>query len=421
MTSRGKGQVPARANQWRAEVTALAWLLGGDTVTRLAGQVAIVLTARLLGPSEYGTLAAGVATFSLMMVVADLGVGDSAVQRLTRRPGGEETFWRDVAPVRLAASLPLLPGGLALAVWSSNASIQAAGLLLASAPFATLLMSRVFAARISETFGSAAAWTTLLGLGQSFGALGAAIVFAHTGVSAAAGIALALTVSGLVASRMTHLRLPNAAATRSWLRRGLPFGLTAAAVAIYSRADRIVVAIVEGSAAAGGYVAAYNIIMVSAIAGAALHAVVLPRLLDEHRQGSAPKWRTRAAVIACITTPLAILLFAFSSRIVVTLYGPSYSSSASILRVLSPLAVLYVVNPFLASSLVAAGRQGALAGIALLNALVAAVSYPLLTLRFSAVGTAAASVGAELLSIVLVVAVLRRQAAVATDKVLGGV
>lgn len=402
-------------------MTALAWLLGGDTVTRLAGQVAIILTARLLGPSEYGTLAAGVATFSLMMVVADLGVGDSAVQRLTRRPGGEETFWRDVAPVRLAASLPLLPGGLALAVWSSNPSIQAAGLLLASTPFATLLTSRVFAARISETFRAAAAWTALLGVGQSFGALGAAIVFARTGVAAAAGIALALAVGGLVASRMTHWRLPNAAATRSWLRRGLPFGLAAGAVAIYSRADRIVVAAIEGSAAAGGYVAAYNVVMVAAIAGAALHATALPRLIDENRQGTAPKWRTRAAVIACITTPLAMLLFVFSSRIVVTLYGPSYSSSASILRVLSPLAVLYILNPFLASSLVAAGRQRALATIAVLNALVAAATYPLLTLRFGAVGTAAGSVAAELLSTTLVITALRRRAAVATDEVLGGV
>jgi O-antigen/teichoic acid export membrane protein len=172
-----------------------------------------------------------------------------------------------------------------------------------------------------------------------------------------------------------------------------------------------VVAAIRGSATAGDYVAAYNVVMLAAIAGAALHAAVLPRLLDEYRQGEAPRWPGRAAIVSALALPFMVLLGLFSSSIMTTLYGQTYSSAGSILRVLSPLAVLYIVNPFLASSLIAAGHQRALSQIAVLNAVVAVVSYPLATSSFGARGAAAASVGAEILSTVLVVRALRRPAA----------
>lgn len=402
---------------WSGEAKAVVWLLGGDVATRAASQVAIILTARMLGPSEYGTLAAGLAAFSLVTVLADLGVGDSAVQRLTRRLGGEETFWRNVAPVRLAISVPLLPGGLAIAMWSSNGSFRTMAVLLAVIPFASLLSSRVIAARISETFGAAAGWTALLGVSQAFGALGAAIVLARTGVSAAIGIALALAFSGLVAARRLRWHRPEPQVALGWIRRGVPFAVTAGAVAFYTRADRIVVAAIVGAGAAGEYAAAYNVVMIAAIAGTALHAAILPRLLHENREGTVPKWGARVLAVACLTVPVAILLMMFSTRIMTALYGPNFSSSASVLRVLSPLVVLYIVNPFLASSLVAARRQRTLARIALVNASVAGATFPLLTSWFGTVGTAAASVSIELLSTTLVIHALRRRGLPTRDSV----
>lgn len=400
-----------RMGAWGTEAKALSWLLGGDVLTRVVGQVAVVLTARLLGRTEYGALATALAIFSVTTVLSDVGVGDSAVQTLTRQPGGEERFWREVAPLRVAASLLLLPVGLGFTALVSTPSIRAAGLLLAGVPLASLVTNRVISARISEAFGGAARWAALLGLCQSVGALCAAAAYAKTGVTAAAGIAVALCAAAALAARKARWHAPGRQAMSLWLRRGVPFSITAVAVALYSRADRIVVAAIRGSATAGDYVAAYNVVMLAAIAGAALHAAVLPRLLDEYRQGEAPRWPGRAAIVSALALPFMVLLGLFSSSIMTTLYGQTYSSAGSILRVLSPLAVLYIVNPFLASSLIAAGHQRALAQIAVLNAVVAVVSYPLATSSFGARGAAAASVGAEILSTVLVVRALRRPAA----------
>lgn len=393
----------ARSNRWAAEAKAFAWLLGGDSATRLASQIAVVFTARLLGPEEYGALAAALAAFSLVVVLSDLGLGDSSVQHLTRREDNATVFWHEVAPIRLALSIPLVPCGLALASFSSNASMRATGLLVAAVPMASILTARVFAARIVENFGAAAGWNALLSLSQAVGALLAAIAFARTGVAAAAGIAAVLVIAASGAARKRRWHMTPHTVVREWLRRALPFGIAAGGIAIYSRVDRLVLAAITGSDAAGGYVAAYNIVMVAGIAGAALHVAVLPRLLDDERRGTASTLRRPIAAITCLAVPLAVFLIVFSDQIMTMLYGPSFASSSSVLRVLSPLVLLYVLNPLLASSLVAAGKQRALARIAVVNAVFAVAAYSVLTLWFGAVGTAAGSVGVECLSLILVI------------------
>lgn len=384
-------------------------MLGSDTVTRLCGQIAVVLTARLLGPNEYGVLAAGLAVLSLAIVLADLGVGDSAVQRLTRSPDGEATFVGEVMPLRVATSLPFVAMGGAVALSWSNPTIRASGLLLMAVPFASLVTSRILAARISELFARAARWMALLGLSQAVGALIAVWLIGQTGVVAASGAAVALVAVGLVAGRTNAWRLPTKTQSTQWLKAAVPFGVTASAVAFYSRTDRVVVAALVGTSAAGDYVAAYNVVMVASIAGAALHAAVLPRLLSESRSGLEARWGRRALGILALTLPLAIVLWAFSPVIVSALYGPTYESSATVLRILSPLVVLYVLNPFLASLLIAAGQQRTLAAVAVTTAGVAFAAYPLLTIWFGAFGAAFASVVAELISTGLVARSLRRR------------
>jgi O-antigen/teichoic acid export membrane protein len=61
--------------------TAAGWLLGGDTAARVAGQVAIVISARLKGPEKYGELAVGLAALSICVLLCDFGLGDAAGAR----------------------------------------------------------------------------------------------------------------------------------------------------------------------------------------------------------------------------------------------------------------------------------------------------------------------------------------------------
>lgn len=391
---------------WWKEARAAGWLLGGDTAARVAGQVAIVISARLLGPEKYGELAVGLAALSICVVLCDFGLGDAAVLRFTDTATGGADFLREVAPLRLLLSLPLVPVGLLLVALPGSLSLNTAGVLISAAPLAVLMTNRVLFARVEQNFPVAAGWNSALVLSQWFGALFGVLVW-RSSASAALGV-----VSGmLIATSPWWFRRGPVKVTahpRARLRAGLPFLITAGAVVLYSRGDRVVVALFTGASAAGAYTAAYNLVMTVAIAGAALHAAILPRLLREHRLGATASWPRRALKLALVAAPVSIALWFISPLVVEAAYGKGYAPAGEVLRILSPLVVLYLLNPFLSSCILAAGRQKTLAAVAVANLLLACTIYPLLTMSAGARGIAAASVIVEFLGTMLCIGVLVR-------------
>ncbi len=394
------------AASWRLELRAVGWLFGADTVTRVVGQLAVVLTARLLAVNQYGALSVGFAVFSIALVFADGGVGDAAVQKLTRRQAGATIFCVEVQTLRILLGAPLFLAGLGLAAFAQQPVLASSGVMLAAVPLANIINGKSLYFRIQEKFPRAAIWTALLLLCQWLGALGGTLIH-RTAMSAVLGVLALYASSAVLVIRRDGLRFSGRASWPKWLHEGRPFVVTASAVALYSRGDRIVVAVVVGSAAAGEYTAAYSLIMLVAIAGAAVHSAVLPRLLHESRHGSTTRWRRRAILIIGASFPAAAVVGLVAPVLIRVLYGNKYSGAAPVLEVLSPLVVLYLLNPFLSSCLIAAGRQTSLARIAVGNLLVSIVAYPVLTLAMGEVGTALASVLVELLGLSVTLRLLR--------------
>jgi O-antigen/teichoic acid export membrane protein len=384
----------------------MGWLLGADTLSRAVGQVAIVATARMLGAESYGALAVGLALFGIALVLADFGTGDAAVQRLTARPDGGVVFWRELGLLRVILATPLVVAGLVVLLVADHPAVMTSGLLLAALPFAAILLGRSLSGRITERFHAAAFWTSVLLLCQWLGALAGAIV-GRNAIAASTGVLVSLIVASAFAFKRDGWQWPGRGAAFDWLRRGRPFFVTALAVAVYSRGDRIVVAIIDGTSAAGVYAAAYSLVMLAAIGGAAMHAAVLPRLLRENRSGNGSRWKFRAALVGASALPVAVLIGTLSPEIMELVYGESFGGG-SVLRALSPLVVLYLVNPFLASCLIALGEQRALARVAISNCALALIVYPIFTLGIGAVGTALASVAVEALGTCLILSRLRR-------------
>jgi len=215
---------------------------------------------------------------------------------------------------------------------------------------------------------------------------------------------LIVAAAALAGQRVARVRWST---TRSWIRAGAPFLVAAGAIVAYTRGDRIVVAIIDGPQAAGDYSAAYNLIMIVAVAGAAVASAVLPRLLRESRHGLEQVWVRRAMLIVVALAPCVVVLWALAPWLISILYGPEYQSAGAVLRGLSPLALLYVLNPFLTSNLIAMRRQRRVAAIAVTNLCVAAIAYPLLVSRSGPVGAAWASVLIELVGMLLTGSTLR--------------
>lgn len=396
-----------RVGTWRPELRAVGWLFGADTGARVLGQIAVLLTARLLPVSQYGSLSVAVAAFSILLVFSDAGIGDAAVQVLTGSQGGGATFRNEAQSIRVWLASPLLPLGLFMAALSVNPSIVSTGLLVASIPVVNVVTGRSLAARIDKAFPVAALWTSLFLLSQWLGGLAGALL-RPTAVGATAGIATFYVVIGAIALRGQRPRWENFATWLRWVRKGRPFLITAGAVAAYSRGDRILIAVIVSPAAAGEYAAAYSLIMIFAIAGMAMHSALLPRLLRESSRRAEPRWRRRVLLLGAMTLPVVISVWVAAPGLINVLYGSKYSQGGVVLRALSPLVALYMVNPFLSSCLIATGRQASVALVATANLLMASVSFPLLTVLLGNVGTAIGSVLVELGGTTLMVLSLGR-------------
>lgn len=385
--------------------------MSSDVAVRVLGQVAAVITARTLGVDEYGTLGVAVAVFSIVLVLADLGVGDAGVQQLTRRNGGAEEYLRDVTPLRVWAALPWVLVGAAGALISQSAVVTACSVLIMGVPLAVAVNDRTLRSRVLERYAATAGWSAVLLAAQWLGGLIGAIWLGNAIASAWSIVGFLLVAAALALGLGGPLVLPTRSACGAWVKRGVPFLVTAGAVVAYTRGDRVVVALLDGVDAAGAYFAAYSLIMGFAVFGATLHTALLPRLLQEAREAGPERWGRRSQLLAAAGAVPALALAVLGPGLVSLVYGADYEGAGTVLQLLSPLVVLYLDNPFLATTLIAAGHQGWVSRVALANLALAVPTYPLLTIAAGVRGTAAASVLVEALGTCLLIVGLRRRRA----------
>lgn len=391
---------------WREEAKAVGWLFGADVFARIVGQIAVVLTVRRISVAEYGSLSVGLAVFAIVIVVADAGIGAAAVQRLTTEVNGVSLFNTRVQALRIVCGVPFVLIGAVIAIAFSSTLVRMAGVFIACGVLANAITGPAFAGRIARKFSSTALWTSVLLLCQWVGGL-AGVLLKPNAFSGAFGIVVFLLSASVAALRSVgrpdQVRDLKAS---DWLRDGRPFLITAAAVALYSRGDRVVVGALAGASAAGKYSAAYGIVMIAALGGSALQSAVYPRLLREGKAAVLRRCRRRSVAVVILTAPAAGVIAIVSQPLMTALYGEKYSSGANLLRALAPLIVLYVLNPLLSAQLTAIGRQGAVARAAIVNLALACVLYPLLTWQIGGVGTAIASWVIEITGTCILISVL---------------
>jgi O-antigen/teichoic acid export membrane protein len=189
----------------------------------------------------------------------------------------------------------------------------------------------------------------------------------------------------------------DAESLRESLALGLPFLLTGVAVALYSRGDRLVLALLGDSTATGLYTAAYTIAFGASLLGSAIQVMALPHALREHAVRGAT-WitvRRRLLLAWCPSLAVVALTALYAKPIVHLLFGTAFAGSAPLLIALSPIIPMYVMNPYLATLLVAARREAVVTRIAFINLALASVLFPIAVLSGGALYLAVASVAVE--------------------------
>lgn len=413
--------LPALRELVRGGARDSGWSGLGQLSALVAGMANLLLLARLVGPEEYGLIAASWALVLTSGSVALLGAdrllqrdaspGACAEPQDVRRAVGAALsttlLGSTVALVLLLLLQPVLvpqvPGALLLAL--GIADIAALGV-------STCIASLFFAVGDARAAGIA---TAAVGLGK----LLAVLVFAAGGSRdvlvwatgyALLSVLMALVLVGWMLTRFGRPVL-RAGGLRRRLREGLPYSGNSAALVLLSDVDKALLVRSGFSADAGHYSVAYRLATIASLPVLSVLSVTFPRFFSRGREGGLPA----TAAYACRLAPpligyavLAGLALAVAAPLVPVLVGEAFRPSVDLLVLLAPLPLLKVLQSLASDALTGAGLQAVRTRCVVISAAVNLGLNLLLIPLYGVAAAVATTLVAETLYVVLVVLAVRR-------------
>jgi O-antigen/teichoic acid export membrane protein len=391
-----------------------AMRLASDGSGVLLGTIASVVTARVLGPSGKGTLAALTFVTALVTQCCTLGLGDAAVVRIGQaKASAQDALSASLPAVALAsllgaatvlayAVLQLPVGdphiGAAVAVGCLTVVVGAVGQLLVFLVYARRRVVAVSVLTIAMSVTAAAA-VVLFCVVVDLEVLGGMLAGLAAGVL---GIVVATTMV-----RRAQLRLRPRIAT-SYLRPALSFGLRAqlANVLAYSsaRVDLLFVYALASHHDAGLYSVALTLGTITGFVAIALSFASFPSMAAMTDPEAFALTATMARVATLLGTALALVLSVAGSTLIAVLLGDAYAGALAPTIVLLFANVLWGVQWLLSRALAARGDPALLVRCFAANLAAMAAADAVLIPLAGAVG---AAVGALIAPVVGLVVCLR--------------
>ena len=344
--------------------------LASDGSGVVLGTIASVVTARVLGPSGKGTLAALTFVTALVMQCCTLGLGDAAVVRIGQAKASAQEALSASLPAVTAASLLGALAVLAYAVLQLPvgdagiwAAVAVACITVVVGSVGQLLIFLVYARQRVVA-------VSVLTIALSVTAAVSVVLFCVVvDLDVLGGMLAGLVAAGLgfaVAATMVaraHLRLRPRIAP-SYLRPALSFGLRAqlANVLAYSsaRVDLLFVYALASQHEAGIYSVALTLGTVTGFVAIALSFASFPSMAAMADRAALELTATMARVATLLGAALAALLAAATSTLIAVLLGDEYVDALWPTIVLLFANVLWGVQWLLSRALAARGEPNLL-------------------------------------------------------------
>jgi O-antigen/teichoic acid export membrane protein len=399
----------------RATLSNLSWLSFGRLCGDAATFVLLVVIARWYGEIGLGQYAFAMGFAIFYAILADLGLYVLFIRETGNVSVSIPEFFGRIFSVSLILS------GLSIVLLLIT-------FVLAPLPADTMIFILVIGlyqiiAKLTE--GCATAFivaqqthiSSLLEVASKAVAAGLAALLIVAGVSLPAalwvlpGVTLVQLAAayGLLARRLG--RPPLAWPGRELLplaRRLRTYVPSVLQVPVYARADVIILGFLVGTAGVGIYSAAFRIvyllIMFANLASLSLFPVAA-RLYQTAPTDFAALYHGAFRVIVLLGLPAACGLWLIAPRLVVLIFGPEFVESASVLRLLCWLALLFPMRAILSVLLTSSDRQTARAKIEWLGA---AIMWAACLLLIPLTGLYGAALAMLLAETVMVGAMLAR-------------
>jgi O-antigen/teichoic acid export membrane protein len=388
------------------------------------GLVGVALVSRYLGVQDYGALVAGIALSGIVTVVTDLGIWNTGVREIAKRPDETQTTLSALLTLGLALSLVAASVGvvLALVIYSSPGEEL-------TRHAALLLMSTVV---LSAPAGVIAAYFTAqqqayLGMVGSVAAsvfqlgglvLAKALGFSFTGVVLVFVFAAAfqfLVLLALSAGRVRMVPSRDVGRVKRLLKDAAPLGGAMIVHNLYWRIDIVLLSVMATSTQVALYGISYKFVDALVVLPVFITVTLLPefaRTASDQRERFHSIVGKSVSIMQVGTLGMAVLFVAFAKEIVDVVGGSSFDGAATVLQILMIGVGLTYLGSTFAQALFAAEKQKQLLRIALillpLNVGINAALIPL----WGAKGAAAAFSATELIHFTALLVLYHRVATI---------
>jgi O-antigen/teichoic acid export membrane protein len=380
-----------------------AFLAGGEVVGKCLTMAAYVYLARVLGPTDFGTLEFALAVITVLALVVDCGLGPYGACAVGKDPGMIAALLRPIVTTRLAlvvVAWVVLAGSVLLLdqPWSARRILLLYGLALLPLPASLSWVFQGTDAMSVVAAGSMVRWTVF--------AAGVGLLVAGPLDTAAVPLIETIACASMVVFYLAAFRWRFRLAARpeggpgsvTVFRRALPIGASELAWALRMYSATVLLGVFAGGAEVGWFGGVHRIML-------ALHTFVwlyffnvLPSIARTSMRPLtelAVFLRGSLRLTAWSVVFLGIVGGALADPIVTTLYGPAFRPAGSVLPVLIWVVSLAAMSGHYRYVLIGHGQQRLEFMAALCGAVVSIVLGAALAPSTGMLGVAAALVAAE--------------------------
>lgn len=378
-----------------------SWIIGCKIVQSLLNLVIGLITARYLGPSNYGVISYVASVVAFAMPIMQLGLRHTIVKEFVRSPEREGVILGTSLMLNIVSAVFCMAGSISFVMFVNAGETET--IIVCALYSLTLLFNATemtqywFQSKLLSKYPSIAALVAyvvvslykiyLLVTGKSV------VWFAFSNVIDYFLISVILIVIyKKVGGQRLHV---NWRVGKDLLSSSKYYIIPSLMVVIFQNTDRIMIKLMIGETETGFYSAAITCIGISAFVFSAILDSARPVILGE-KERDAVLYEKRVvqlySIITCVSLAQSVGMTVLAKPLVFLLYGADYSKTAGILAV----AVWYNTFGHYGSVrniwILAEGKQKYLTGINVAGALANVVLNFVLIPICGAVGAAIASV-----------------------------
>lgn len=380
------------------------WLMGGRIAQRAIQLLLTSLTARYLGPENYGLLSYGSAYTGFFASFCTLGLQSILVKELLDHPGDEGEILGTSLLLRLGASVLSSLAILCIVFYADQGDPWVLAVTGLSCGAMVLRIFEVFYCWFQSRLQSKV--TALTALAAYLAAAIYKTALLVTGKDVAWFAFASVLEQGCIAVLflLKYWRHGGSSLSVSWERgtellgKSRHFLLPGLMVAVYAQTDKIMLKQCLGETELACYSAAMSISHVWCFVLSALIDSCYPEITRAHHEGK-EKFRQKNRQLYCVVFYLAGVVSAamcvMARPLVALLYGRHYLDAAGPLRILSWSIGFSYLGVARNAWVVCENRQGRLVWVYLSGAVVNVGLNLLLIPRWGAEGAAAASLAAQ--------------------------